>query len=156
MQVYAEEAVQEHMETTLQNEFDKNNAKNKRPPFGNEVTDEQIAAIMNRAKKNSDRYRNMTNRGASEAEIEKAFNTPVKMKVFSYQGDFDTIMSPMDSIKYYKGIIQAGVMSMDPKTGFVKAWVGGPNFTHFAYDHVKQSKTTSRIDNQTICIRNCH
>lgn len=140
MQVYAEEAVQEHMETTLQAEFDKNNARNKRPPFGNEVDEEQIAAIMNRGKKNSDRYKKMVAGGASEAEIENSFNTPVKMKVFSYKGDFDTIMTPMDSIKYYKSILQAGLMSMDPKTGFVKAWVGGPNFNHFAFDHVKQSK----------------
>jgi len=99
MQVYAEEAVQEHMETTLQAEFDKNNARNKRPPFGNEVDEEQIAAIMNRGKKNSDRYRRMVAAGKSEAEIEAAFNKPVKMKVFSYSGDFDTIMSPIDSIK---------------------------------------------------------
>lgn len=140
MQVYAEEAVQQHMETTLQHEFDKNNAKNKRPPFGNEVDEEQIAAILNRAKKNSERYKKMVENNASKAEIEKAFNTPIKMKVFSYKGDFDTIMSPMDSIKYYKSIIQAGLMSMDPKTGFVKAWVGGPDFNHFSFDHVKQSK----------------
>ncbi|WP_175437490.1 transglycosylase domain-containing protein [Crocinitomix algicola] len=140
MQTYAEHAVQEHMESTLQEQFDKNNAKNKRPPFGNEIDEEQIAAIMNRAVKASDRYYRLNQAGASEAEIDKSFNTPVKMKVFSYKGDFDTIMTPMDSIKYYKSILQAGVMSMDPKTGFVKAWVGGPNFNHFAFDHVKQAK----------------
>ena len=140
MQTYAEEAVQEHMETTLQYEFDKNNQRNKRPPFGHDADDAQIDAIMNRAVKNSDRYRSMKNGGKSEKEIQEAFKKPIKMKVFSYQGDFDTIMSPYDSIKYYKGILQAGLLSMDPKTGFVKAWVGGPNFNHFAYDHVKQSK----------------
>lgn len=140
MQVYAEEAVQEHMETTLQAEFDKNNAKNKRPPFGNEVDQEQIDAILNRAKKNSDRYKSMVAQNKTEAEIEAAFNKPVKMKVFSYTGDFDTTMSPLDSIKYYKSILQAGLMSMDPKTGFVKAWVGGPDFNHFSFDHVKQSR----------------
>jgi penicillin-binding protein 1A len=139
MQVYAEEAVQQHMETTLQYEFDKNNARNKRPPFGNEVDDARIAQILNSATKNSDRYKKMVAGGASEEAIEVSFNTPIKMKVFAYSGDFDTIMSPLDSIKYYKGILQAGLMSMDPKTGFVKAWVGGPNFNHFAYDHVKQS-----------------
>lgn len=140
MQSYAEQAVQQHMESTLQYEFDKNNARNKRPPFGNEIGEEQIAAIMNRAKKGSDRYYRLKQSGANEAKIEKSFNTPVKMKVFSYKGDFDTIMTPMDSIKYYKSILQAGLMSMDPKTGFVKSWVGGPDFNHFAYDHVKQSK----------------
>lgn len=140
MQVYAEEAVQEHMETTLQHEFDKNNAKNKRPPFGNDANDKRIDQILSQATKNSDRYKKMSANGASDAEIEKSFNTPIKMKVFSYTGDFDTIISPLDSIKYYKGILQAGLMSMDPKTGFVKAWVGGPNFNHFSFDHVKQSK----------------
>ncbi|UKN03637.1 transglycosylase domain-containing protein [Paracrocinitomix mangrovi] len=140
MQAHAEYAVQEHMSTTLQIEFDKNNNRNKRPPFGNEVTEERIDQIMNSAIKNSDRYREMSAAGHSEASIEKAFNTPTEMKVFSYWGDFDTIMTPYDSIKYYKSQLQAGLMSMDPKTGFVKAWVGGPDFNHFAYDHVKQSK----------------
>ena len=146
MQEYAEYAVQEHMETTLQAEFDKNNAKYKdRAPFSNyvgseKVTDEQIDAIMKKGMKNSDRYREAKEQGLSDSEIEKIFNTPVAMRVFSYQGDFDTIMSPMDSIRYYKGILQAGLMSMDPKTGFVKAWVGGPDFNHFSYDHVKQAK----------------
>lgn len=140
MQVYAEEAVQEHMETTLQAEFDKNNAKNKIPPFGNEIDQAQIDAIMNRAIKASDRYQEMKQSGKSEAQINMAFDTPVKMKVFSYSGDFDTTMTPRDSIKYYKSILQAGLMSMDPNTGFVKAWVGGPNFAHFSFDHVKQSQ----------------
>lgn len=139
-QEYAEWAVQEHMEQTLQYEFDKNNAKNKRPPFGNEVDEDRIAEIMNNAIRISDRYRNMEKAGYSESEILKSFEKPVDMKVFSYWGDFDTIMSPYDSIKYYKGILQAGLLSMDPNTGFVKAWVGGPDFTHFAYDHVKQSR----------------
>ncbi len=140
MQVYAEEAVQEHMETTLQIEFDKNNAKNKRPPFANDANDKRIDQILSQATKTSDRYRRLTDAGASDAEIESSFNTPIKMKVFSYSGDFDTTMTPLDSIKYYKSILQAGLMSMDPKTGFVKAWVGGPNFNHFSFDHVKQSR----------------
>lgn len=140
MQKHAEYAVQEHMESVLQYEFDKNNKKNKRPPFGDEVADERIAQIMNSAVKNSDRYRGLKANNASQSEIDKSFNTPIKMRVFSYKGDFDTIMSPNDSIKYYKGILQAGLMSMDPKSGFVKAWVGGPDFNHFAFDHVKQAK----------------
>ena len=140
MQQHAEYAVQEHMEQTLQHEFDKNNAKNKRPPFGNEVKEERIEEIMNNAIRISDRYKNMSKSGYSEAEIMESFHKPTDMKVFSYWGDFDTIMTPYDSIKYYKGILQAGLMSMDPTTGFVKAWVGGPDFKHFAYDHVKQSR----------------
>lgn len=146
MQEYAEYAVQEHMETTLQNEFDKNNRKYKdRAPFNTmvgaeRVTDEQIDAIMTRAMKNSDRYKDAVDQGLSQSAIERMFNTPVSMRVFAYDGDFDTVMSPMDSIRYYKGILQCGLLSMDPKTGFVKAWVGGPDFNHFSYDHVKQAK----------------
>ena len=145
MQTHAEWAVQEHMETMLQNEFDKNNRKLKNAPFSNyvadeKVTDEQIAAIMKKAKKNSPRYQEAVAQGMSESKIDEMFNTPVHMKVFSYKGDFDTIMSPLDSIRYYKGILQAGLMSMDPQTGFVKAWVGGPDFNHFSYDHVKQAR----------------
>jgi len=140
MQNHAEYAVQNHMEKTLQYEFDKNNNKNKNPPFGNEVKEERRDQIMNSAIKQSDRYKNMKKSGVSEPEIEKAFHTPTDMKVFTYWGDKDTIMTPYDSIKYYKSILQAGLMSMDPTTGFVKAWVGGPDFSHFAFDHVKQAK----------------
>ncbi|MEX1000771.1 MAG: transglycosylase domain-containing protein [Crocinitomicaceae bacterium] len=140
MQQHAEWAVHEHMSTTLQEKFDENNYRNKRPPFGNEVSEERIEQIMNSAIKNSDRYRTMKANGASEKEIEKAFHKPTDMKVFSYWGELDTVMTPYDSIKYYKGQLQAGLMSMDPNTGFVKAWVGGPDFAHFAFDHVKQSK----------------
>jgi penicillin-binding protein 1A len=128
------------MESTLQEQFDKNNERNKNPPFGNEADQDRIDQIMNSAIKNSDRYKEMKASGASEKQIEKTFHTPTDMKVFSYWGDFDTIMTPYDSIKYYKGQLQAGLMSMDPQTGFVKAWVGGPDFKHFAFDHVKQSQ----------------
>ena len=142
MQTYAEGAVEKHLATTLQNEFDKNNKKNKRPPFANdsENTPEAIERIMTTAMKRSDRYRKMKANGISDAKIKKSFNTPVDMTVFSYRGTIDTTMTPMDSLKYYKGFLQAGLMSMDPKTGFVKAWVGGPNFNYFALDHVKKTQ----------------
>jgi len=140
MQEHAEEAVVKHLSTTLQTEFDKNNTKNNFPPFGNEIKVKEVESIMNTAMKHSDRFLNMKNNGKTDDEIKKAFNRPVEMSVFSYRGTVDTVMTPMDSIKYYKGFLQAGLMSMDPKTGFVKAWVGGPNFNYFAYDHVKQSK----------------
>ena len=140
MQQHAEWAVQEYMEKTLQDAFDKNNKANKRPPFANDASDESIELVMNRGMKSSERYYQMNRNGASEKAIEKAFHTPVSMKVFSYHGDRDTVMTPWDSIKYYKSILQCGLMSMDPTTGFVKAWVGGPDFKHFSYDHVKQSK----------------
>ncbi len=145
MQKYAEDAVVKHFAETLQKEFDKNNYnKNvKHPPFANDTknAEEVIASIMKRGMKNSERYYQMKNvQGKSDSEIDKVFNTPVEMTVFSYNGYIDTIMSPMDSIRYYKGFLQAGLMSMDPKTGFVKAWVGGPNFNHFQLDHVKGTK----------------
>jgi penicillin-binding protein 1A len=145
MQQYGEYALQRHMEQTLQEKFDENNEKLKNKPFSDrvadeKVTDEQVESIMKKAMKNSDRYKNAVASGMSESQIQKMFDTPVHMKVFSYQGDFDTVMTPRDSIRYYKGILQAGLMSMDPNTGFVKAWVGGPDFNHFSYDHVKQAK----------------
>ena len=149
MQKYAEDAVVKHFKETLQPEFDKNNYKKsvKNPPFANDCktpnksAEEVIAEIMNRGMKQSERYYQMkTVQGKSDAQIKKAFNTPHEMKVFSYNGYIDTVMTPMDSIKYYKGFLQAGLMSMDPKTGFVKAWVGGPNFNHFSLDHVKKTK----------------
>lgn len=142
MQTYAEKAVLKHLKGELQKEFDKNNARNKRPPFANDRdnTPEAIARIMKTAMKRSDRYINMKNSGISISDIEKAFNKPEEMLLFSYDGYIDTILTPLDSIRYYKGFLQAGMMSMDPKTGFVKAWVGGPNFNHFALDHVKRTK----------------
>jgi penicillin-binding protein 1A len=141
LQKYAEKAVYRHLSETLQNEFDKNNKKFwKNPPFSNDLKPEQIENILNAAKKNSDRYRELKKAGKSDIEIEKIFNTKVPMRFFSYDGLIDTVASPMDSIQYYKGFLQAGLMSMDPKTGFVKAWVGGPNFDRFAYDHVRNSK----------------
>jgi penicillin-binding protein 1A len=142
MQKYAEEAVVKHFATTLQKEFDKNNYRkgNDKAPFAKDTPEEVVERIMKRAMKNSDRYWQMSQAGASEKEIEKAFKTPTPMKVFSYQGMIDTVLTPMDSLRYYKGFLQAGLMSMDPNTGFVKAWVGGPNYNYFRYDHVKQAK----------------
>ena len=145
MQGYAEKAVVKHFKETLQKEFDKNNYKKnvKHPPFANDTknAEEVIAAIMKRGMKQSERYYQMkTVQDLSDKVIEKAFNTPYKMSVFSYDGYIDTLMTPLDSIKYYKGFLQAGLMSMDPNTGFVKAWVGGPNFNHFSLDHVKGTK----------------
>ena len=140
MQTHAEWAVQEYMANTLQKAFDDNNAKMKHPPFANDVDENRRNNIMESAIKNSERYRTLAASGLSDEDIRKTFYEPTNMKIFSYWGDKDTIMTPYDSIKYYKGILQAGLMSMDPNTGFVKAWVGGPDFSHFAYDHVKQSK----------------
>ena len=134
MQKYAEEAVQEHVAEYLQPRFFRAKAQKKTAPFTSELTPEEVKAIMDRAMKLTDRYREMKKAGASEAEIRKAFNTKQEMTVFTYQGDKDTIMTPMDSIRYYKHFLRAGFMSMDPITGYVKAYVGGPNFNNFQYD----------------------
>ena len=106
----------------------------KRQPFTNQLTEEEVNTIMTRAMKQTDRYRIMKEAGCSEAEIKKAFNTKYEMSVFSYEGEKDTIMTPMDSLKYYKFFLRAGFMSMDPLTGHVKAYVGGPNYNYFQYD----------------------
>jgi penicillin-binding protein 1A len=138
MQRYAEEAVSEHI-SNLQRVFFKMEEKRKYAPF-HSVTADQIESIMNRAMRNTPRYRNLKKAKASKEQIEKDFNTPVKMTVFSWQGNIDTVMSPLDSIRYYKHFYQTGMMSVEPQTGFVKAWVGGINYEHFKYDHVKQAK----------------
>ena len=134
MQNYLEEAVQEHVVEYLQPRFFESKKGQKTAPFTNELTMEEVEKILNRAMKQSDRYRIMKQNGSSEEEIVEAFNTPHEMEIFTYKGARDTIMSPMDSIKYYKYFLRTGVMSMDPVTGEVKAYVGGTNYYQFKYD----------------------
>ncbi len=136
MQRYAEEAVEEHVCNYLQPRFFKEKKGRSYGPFSRDVTQEEREAILNRAMKQSDRYRSMKKAGYSDTDIRKAFNTPVEMEVFSYRGMVDTMMSPMDSIRYQKSFLRTGFMSMDPRTGHVKAYVGGPNFAHFQYNMV--------------------
>ena len=97
------------------------------------LTQQQVDEILTRTMKQSERYNKMKKAGASEAEIEKAFNTPREMSVFTWEGEKDTVMTPMDSIRYYKHFLRAGFMSMDPRNGHVKAYVGGPNYNYFQY-----------------------
>ncbi len=134
MQQYAEEAVQEHVAEYLQPRFFKEKKGRKTAPYTNQLTNEEVDAILNRSIRQSERRRVMKAAGYSDAEIMKAFNTPREMTVFTYQGEKDTIMTPLDSIKYYKHFLRAGFMSMDPITGYVKAYVGGPNYDNFKYD----------------------
>lgn len=134
MQTYAEEAVTEHLKNTLQPNFFKEKKGRKNAPFTNMLTEEQVENIMNRAMRNSDRYRIMKKNNCSEKEILEAFNTKREMSVFTWDGEKDTIMTPLDSIRYYKYFLRAGFMSMDPSNGYVKAYVGGPNFNYFQYD----------------------
>ncbi len=138
MQQYAEDAVKAHM-SNLQRVFYKKEKGRKYAPFHN-VSQSEIDRIMTQAMRRSVRYRSLVKAGASKDSIKKAFDTPVPMRVFSWQGDIDTVMTPMDSIRYYKFFYQCGMISVEPQTGFVKAWVGGIDFKHFKYDHVKQGK----------------
>ena len=136
MQQYAEEAVAEHLKN-LQKEFfiaakDKNNA-----PFV-DITPEQTEQIIMQAMKNSERWRKMDLNGKTKDEILRSFEVPAKMKIFTYEGEKDTIMKPKDSIIYYKHMLQTGMMAMEPRNGHIKAWVGGVNYKYFQYDHVGQ------------------
>lgn len=136
MQRYAEEAVREHLAGNLQPKFFAEKKGRWYAPFSEEVTEEEREMIMERAIKQTDRYRSMRAGGYSEEEIKAAFDKPVEMQLFSYEGLVDTVMSPRDSILYQKSFLRAGFMSMDPHTGYVKAYVGGIDFTHFQYNMV--------------------
>ena len=134
MQRYAEEAVYEHVAQYLQPRLFKEKKGRKTAPYTNQLSEEEVQKILDRSIHQSDRYRTMKEAGYSESEIMQAFNTKHEMQVFSYEGEKDTIMTPLDSIKYYKHFLRAGFMSMDPITGYVKAYVGGPNYNYFQYD----------------------
>lgn len=134
MQQYAEEALYSHVAKTLQPAFDRENRKKANAPFTSDITPKQVEDILNRSIRQSDRYRAMKAAGASEEEIQRAFRTKTEMTVFSYQGERDTTMTPLDSIRYYKSFLRSGFVSMDPQNGAVKAYVGGLNYTHFMYD----------------------
>ncbi len=133
MQRYAEEAVKTHF-SDLQKKFFKEKKGKRNAPYSSDVTTEEVKKIIQQSIKQTDRYRIMKKNHASDSEIEKAFNTPVEMSVFSWEGEKDTIMTPLDSIYYHKHFLRCGFMSMDPACGFVKAYVGGPNFSYFQYD----------------------
>lgn len=133
MQRYAEEAVSEHMQY-LQGQFFKEKRKKSYAPFSKDLTTDEIDAIMTRSMKQTDRYRALKRSGATEKHIREVFNTPVEMSIFTYKGMIDTVMSPMDSIRWQKYFLRCGFLSMDAHSGHVKAYVGGPNFTNFQYD----------------------
>jgi penicillin-binding protein 1A len=136
MQKYAEEAVFEHM-SDLQKMFSKECKTKKNAPFAWNVTKEQIENIMMSSMKRSDRYRSLKNSGLSKEQIVVEFKKPLSMSVYSLRGDIDTVMSPWDSIRYYKSFLHTGFVAIESNTGFVKAWVGGVNHKHFKFDHVK-------------------
>ena len=138
MQKYAEIAVDQHM-SKLQLEFDSQNEKNKTAPF-RDVTEEEEDKIFDNAMRRSDRWRELKKQDKTDKEIIASFKKKTKMKIFSWGGDIDTTMTPLDSIRYYKGFLQASMMSMTPQTGEIKAWVGGIDYKHFKYDMVKTGK----------------
>ena len=142
MQRYAEEAVAEHLGKNLQKSFENDLRRKPNRPFSNDVDEETRNRLMSQARRWSDRYRIMKNNGSSESEILKSFKEPVNMRIFSWDGKgyIDTLMTPDDSIKYYKSILRAAFMAIEPGTGHIKAYVGGPNYRYFKYDNVRQGK----------------
>lgn len=134
MQRYAEEAMRGHVGLYLQPQFEREGRGSSRFPYSASVSAAEVRRSLRRAMTQSERYRAMKAYGASDEEIERAFATPVPMTVFTYQGEKDVEMSPMDSIRYYKSFLRAGLVSMDPANGYVKAYVGGLDYAHFQYD----------------------
>lgn len=140
MQRYAEDAVREHLSQDLQPLFDKEKQHKVNSPFSNDMTPEKIENALNRSIKQSERYRQLSKAGMNYADIRKTFDQPVDMQVFTWQGIRDTTMTPLDSIKHYKSFFRSGFMVMDPKSGFIKAYVGGPDYRYFMYDMVSVGK----------------
>ncbi len=138
MQEYAENAIDQHMRN-LQKQFDLQNKNNKTAPF-RDLTEAETEGIINSSMRRSERWREMKARGISEEEIIESFHKETRMRIFSWGGDIDTLMKPIDSIRYYKSFLQASMMSMTPQTGEVKAWVGGIDYKHFKYDMVRRGK----------------
>lgn len=142
MQLYAEQAVAEHLGGNLQKSFFADMRWKRNKPFAADVPAETAENLMKQARRWSDRYRTMKDAGASESEINKAFNEKVEMRVFSWnkKGYIDTVMTPNDSIRYYKSFLRAAFVAVEPHTGNVLAYVGGPNYRYFKYDNARQSK----------------
>lgn len=140
MQKYAEESVSEHLSADLQPVFYKQTRGNRNPPYSNDITKEMVDKLLESSVKQSPRYQGLKQSGMSDDSIKLVFNTPVRMTVFSWKGDRDTVMSPLDSVRYYKFFVRSSFMAMDPHTGFVKAYVGGPDFRYFKYDAVTQQR----------------
>ena len=140
MQTYAEKAVREHMSNLQDAFFEQNTSKwNPTAPFL-DLTEKEIERLMDQAMRRSERWRKMKLAGKTEEDIKESFEQKTAMKIFSWKGEIDTVMRPIDSIRHYKHFLRSGMMSMNPQTGHVKAWVGGINYKHFQFDHVFQGK----------------
>lgn len=143
MQQHAEDAVAQHMGGYLQPAFFRENRGNRNAPYTAnriELSEIRLNHLLRSAMKNTDRYRAMARAGLSRAEIEKSFNTPREMKIFSYRGMIDTVMTPMDSLRWHKSFLRCGFMAVDPHNGHIKAYVGGPDFSFFQYDMVSTGR----------------
>ncbi|MBR5393548.1 MAG: transglycosylase domain-containing protein [Bacteroidaceae bacterium] len=140
MQEYAEDAVARHVTGELQPQFDKEQSRNRNAPYASAISADKARANLARAKRQSSRYLEMKKAGYSDAEIDDAFSKPIEMTVYSLHGDIDTVMSPLDSIRYYKSFLRTGFMCMDAETGYVKAYIGGVDYSHFQYDMCTQGK----------------
>ncbi|MDR0547315.1 MAG: transglycosylase domain-containing protein [Dysgonamonadaceae bacterium] len=140
MQHYAEQAVAEHLGGILQPAFFREKAKSATAPYSRNLSKKDLEKILDRAMKQTERYRLLKKDGASDKEIQEAFGTPVDMQIFSWQGPKDTILTPMDSIRYMKSILRTGFMVMEPQSGAVKAYVGGIDFKYFQYDMVTMGR----------------
>ena len=140
MQTYAEKAVITHLSKNVQPLFNERIKGQRNRPFSNDLTNEQAQQVYDNMMKGSDRYRSLRSQGMNANEIKRSFLTPTDMTVFSWRGEIDTIMSPLDSIKYHLGFLRSAMMTMEVKTGKIKAWVGGPNYKHFMYDMVKSGR----------------
>lgn len=140
MQEYAEQAVREHVVKFLQPAFNRENKGRANAPYSGNLTPDQLKKILMRSVRQCERYRVMKSEGVSEDEIMRSFRTKTEMTVFTYHGEKDTVMTPLDSIRYYKSFLRSGFMSMCPQNGHVKAYVGGLDFMHFAYDMVMDGR----------------
>lgn len=140
MQRYAEEAVQQHLGKELQPLFRSERVEKRNLPFSNDLTDEEVQDILDRSIKRTERYRALKDAGMSYAEIRKNFNKPIPMQLYTWRGIRDTIMSPLDSLKHYKSFFRAGFLVVEPQTGQIKAYVGGPDYRYFMYDMVSVGK----------------
>ncbi len=140
MQTYAEEALEAHLGKDLQLAFNRVSRTYQRAPFSNDLTPEQVDQNLERSIRNTDRYRFLASSGLSRDSIMTIFNAPARMTVFSWDGDVDTLMTPRDSVLYYKRFLRSGFMAIEPSSGHIKAYVGGPDFKHFKFDHVMQGR----------------
>jgi len=139
LQQFAEEGMKTHI-SSLQKDFYRHWKGYTNAPYPEEFSDSLINAIIDQGMRRSERYRKLKKAEKSDKDIKRIFKKKVPMTLFSWDGEIDTVLSPRDSIWYNKYFLHSGMMSMDPKTGFVKAYVGGINYKHFKYDHVKVGK----------------